>query len=149
MLRLAVVHLVAFQRTELWAIWCKVHVNHCELSYTSNIKDSASGRYRPVGLHSLCCKVSWLIRTSAHEQWEALSNLGELITSQATNRDEFIKECQNGRLDGVVAAYRTFQSISITGRFDKGLVTNLPKSWRYLAHCGAGYDQIVPEACSQ
>jgi D-3-phosphoglycerate dehydrogenase len=49
----------------------------------------------------------------------------------------------------VVAAYRTFVSIGVTGRFDAELCKALPKSWRYLAHCGAGYDQIDPEACSE
>lgn len=77
-----------------------------------------------------------------------MSELGELVTSQATTRDEFIRECQEGKLDGVVAAYRTFESISITGRFDKELCDALPKSWRFLSHCGAGYDQIDAEACS-
>ena len=86
---------------------------------------------------------------SAHQEWKSLSELGELIEPQAKNREDFIKECKDGKLDGVVAAYRTFPSVSITGRFDAELLQHLPKSWRYVAHCGAGYDQIDPEACSQ
>ncbi|KAK5090116.1 glyoxylate reductase [Lithohypha guttulata] len=85
----------------------------------------------------------------AQEQWQGLSGLGELIKPQATNRGEFIAECNNGKFDGVVAAYRTFTSAAITGRFDQELVDVLPKSWRYLCHNGAGYDQIDPDACSQ
>ncbi|KAK5076475.1 glyoxylate reductase [Lithohypha guttulata] len=85
----------------------------------------------------------------AQEQWQGLSGLGELIKPQATNREEFIAECNNGRFDDVVAAYRTFTSAAITGRFDQELVDVLPKSWRYLCHNGAGYDQIDPDACSQ
>ncbi|OAP60736.1 hypothetical protein AYL99_05738 [Fonsecaea erecta] len=84
----------------------------------------------------------------ASEAWQSLSSLGDLIVPAATNRDDFIRECRDGKLDGVVAAYRTFQSTSITGLFDAELCNALPKSWRYLAHCGAGYDQIDPEACS-
>ncbi|KAI1616817.1 D-3-phosphoglycerate dehydrogenase, variant [Exophiala viscosa] len=84
----------------------------------------------------------------AHKQWESLSSLGELIKPQSTNRADFIKECREGKLDGVVAAYRTFNSISITGRIDAELCNALPKSWKYMAHCGAGYDQIDTEACS-
>ncbi|KIV79992.1 hypothetical protein PV11_07527 [Exophiala sideris] len=84
----------------------------------------------------------------AHKQWESLSSLGELIRPQSTNRADFIKECREGKLDGVVAAYRTFPSISITGRIDAEICDALPKSWKYLAHCGAGYDQIDTEACS-
>lgn len=86
--------------------------------------------------------------TSARKQWESLSELGELITPQSTNRADFIRECQDGKLDGVVAAYRTFNSVSVTGRFDAELCRHLPKSWRFLSHCGAGYDQIDAEACS-
>lgn len=48
----------------------------------------------------------------------------------------------------MVAAYRTFGSVNVTGLFDSELINALPRSWRYLAHCGAGYDQIDAEACS-
>lgn len=85
----------------------------------------------------------------AQKEWEALSELGELIEPQSKNREDFIKECQEGKLDGVVAAYRTFPSVSVTGRFDADLIKHLPSSWKYLSHCGAGYDQIDPEACSE
>lgn len=85
----------------------------------------SSGRARPLAnIHS------------AHKQWESLSEYGELITPQAKNREEFIKECKGGKLDGVVAAYRTFGSISITGFFDEELCNALPKSWKWLGHCG-------------
>ncbi|EXJ85052.1 D-3-phosphoglycerate dehydrogenase [Capronia epimyces CBS 606.96] len=84
----------------------------------------------------------------AHRQWETLDSVGELIRPQSTNRADFIKECKSGKLDGVVAAYRTFGSVSITGFFDEELCKVLPKSWRYLASCGAGYDQIDAHACS-
>lgn len=40
-------------------------------------------------------------------------------------------------------------SVRITGHFDEELVNVLPKSWKYLSHCGAGYDQIRADACSQ
>lgn len=49
----------------------------------------------------------------------------------------------------MVAAYRTFYSVTTTGLLDEELIQALPKSWRYLAHCGAGYDQINVEACSR
>lgn len=73
---------------------------------------------------------------SAHQQWNALSQIGDLIKPQSTNRKDFIQECKSGKLDGVVAAYRTFASISITGFIDEELVNALPDSWRYLAHNG-------------
>lgn len=74
--------------------------------------------------------------SSAHKEWEALSDIGDLIKPQSTNRKDFIQECKSGKLDGVVAAYRTFGSVSITGLIDEGLVNALPKSWKYLAHNG-------------
>ncbi|OKL60118.1 putative 2-hydroxyacid dehydrogenase UNK4.10 [Talaromyces atroroseus] len=84
----------------------------------------------------------------ADKTWDALSDVADLITTQATNRAEFVQQCKDGKFDGVVAAYRTFGSISITGPFDEELVSVLPKSLLFVAHCGAGYDQIDVHACS-
>ncbi|EEA20339.1 glyoxylate reductase [Talaromyces marneffei ATCC 18224] len=85
----------------------------------------------------------------AGKTWEALSDIADLITTSATNRAEFIQECKDGKLDGVVAAYRTFASFSITGQIDEEIVSVLPKSLLFLAHCGAGYDQVDVHACSE
>jgi len=57
--------------------------------------------------------------------------------------------CKDGELDGVVAAYRTFGSFSITGQIDEEIVSVLPKSMRFLASCGAGYDQVDVHDCSE
>lgn len=54
----------------------------------------------------------------------------------AKNRAEFIEECKAGKLDGVVAAYRTFGSVAITGLVDEELVNALPESLKFLAHNG-------------
>ncbi|RAL65210.1 hypothetical protein DID88_001316 [Monilinia fructigena] len=66
----------------------------------------------------------------AKGEWNALSDIGELIEPKARSRQEFIEECKSGRFDNVVAAYRTFTS---------GL--------KFIAHNGAGYDQIDVHAC--
>ncbi|KAM5442090.1 glyoxylate reductase [Microsporum canis] len=84
----------------------------------------------------------------AHDTWQRLSNIGELVTPQATNRAEFLQECRDGKLDGVRVAYRTFSSVSITGLIDQEVVDALPKSMEFLAHCGSGYDQVDVAACS-
>ncbi|KAL1964705.1 hypothetical protein VTN77DRAFT_6731 [Rasamsonia byssochlamydoides] len=84
----------------------------------------------------------------AHKSWQSLSSLANLVTPTATNRAEFIQECRDGKLDGVVVAYRTFGSAAITGNIDEEIVQALPKSLKFLAHCGAGYDQIDVHACS-
>lgn len=73
---------------------------------------------------------------SAHSTWNSLSSIAELVTPAATNRADFIAECKSGKLDGVVVAYRTFDSVTQTGLFDEELVNILPASMKYLAHCG-------------
>ncbi|KAL4808282.1 D-isomer specific 2-hydroxyacid dehydrogenase [Aspergillus unguis] len=85
----------------------------------------------------------------AHSTWNSLSSIAELVEPTATNRADFIAECKSGKLDGVVVAYRTFDSVTITGMFDDELVNALPSSMQYLAHCGAGYDQVDTAACSK
>lgn len=55
---------------------------------------------------------------------------------KSTNREDFIKECQSGALNGIVAAYRTFVSVEITGLWDEELVAALPKSLKFVAHNG-------------
>src|SRR6266487_4364155 len=72
---------------------------------------------------------------SAHNSWKSLGEVAELVPTQATNRAEFLQECSDGRLDGVVAAFRTFPSVDLTGLFNQELVKVLPKSLRYLSHC--------------
>lgn len=67
---------------------------------------------------------------------------------KSTNRTEFLQECASGSLDNITAAYRTFQSASITGLWDAELVNALPKTLTFCAHNGAGYDQIDVHACS-
>ena len=45
--------------------------------------------------------------------------------------------------------YRSNESTSKTGPFDEELVQVLPKSLKYIAHNGAGYDNIQVAACTQ
>ena len=84
----------------------------------------------------------------ATDTWNALSDVAELTQPQSKSRPEFLEECKSGRLDGVVAIYRTFMSASITGPWDEELVNTLPKSVRFCAHNGAGFDMIDVHACS-
>ncbi|KAF2223013.1 glyoxylate reductase [Elsinoe ampelina] len=84
----------------------------------------------------------------AHQAKSDLASIAELITPKATTRSEFIEECKSGAFDGAVAAFRTFASYSFTGLIDAELLDVLPKSLRFLAHNGAGYDQIDVSACA-
>ncbi|KAF2452385.1 glyoxylate reductase [Lineolata rhizophorae] len=84
----------------------------------------------------------------AHDAWNSLADLGELITPQACNRAEFLDECAAGTLDGVLVICRTFASVSITGLFDEELLKVLPDSVKFICHNGAGYDQVDAHACA-
>ncbi|KAF8456777.1 D-isomer specific 2-hydroxyacid dehydrogenase [Kalaharituber pfeilii] len=84
----------------------------------------------------------------AHEQWNTVSEIAEVVLPKSTNREEFIEECKSGALDGVIATYRTFDSVSITGRFDEELVNALPESLKFICHTGAGYDQVDIAPCT-
>ncbi|KAG8625605.1 hypothetical protein KVT40_006006 [Elsinoe batatas] len=58
-------------------------------------------------------------------------------------------ECQSGIHNGVIAILdRAPASITITGRYDKTLLSALPSSLRYICHMGAGYDNIDIAACT-
>ncbi|KPI37882.1 uncharacterized protein AB675_3080 [Cyphellophora attinorum] len=54
----------------------------------------------------------------AKDKWSSLASTHEVITPKSTDRASFIAECQSGALDGVTGIYRTFPSITTTGRFD-------------------------------
>ncbi|WYZ35285.1 hypothetical protein EsH8_I_001561 [Colletotrichum jinshuiense] len=84
----------------------------------------------------------------AHDTWSDLGDIAEIIKPKATTRAEFLDECKSGALDGVVAIYRTFASVKITGRIDAELVAALPSSVGFICHNGAGYDQIDVPACT-
>lgn len=77
-----------------------------------------------------------LLVQSAHEEWQALADIAELIEPKGHTRQDFLDECRAGDLDGVVATYRTFESIDITGRFDEELIALLPESLRFICHNG-------------
>ncbi len=60
-----------------------------------------------------------------------------MIQPTATNRAEFLAECQSEAFSGIEAIYRTYGSARITGLFDEELVAALPKSCRFVCHKGA------------
>lgn len=87
--------------------------------------------------------------THCQKEWEQFGskyNLKEYITG---NRDDFLSKCKGGDFDEVVGLYRSNNSVSETGPFDKELVAVLPKSLKWVAHNGAGYDNIDVSACTE
>ncbi|KAF2764010.1 hypothetical protein EJ03DRAFT_359229 [Teratosphaeria nubilosa] len=85
----------------------------------------------------------------ARKEWEALSSLVKLKEYGVGSRDDFLTRLRSGEYDDVVGIYRSNESTSVTGPFDSELIQSLPKSLRYIAHNGAGYDNILIDACSE
>ena len=73
-----------------------------------------------------------------------MGEIATLITPLAKTRAEFMEECRSGRLDGVVATYRTFPSVSTTGRFDDELVAVLPTTLKFICHNGTYESVLLP-----
>ena len=86
----------------------------------------------------------------AHAQAEfaALSEVADTVTVTAGSRDTFIRDLDAGVYNSIVAISRTYESAKHTGRFDAELVGHLPPSVKFIAHNGAGYDQIDVAACT-
>lgn len=82
--------------------------------------------------------------SSAHEAWAEIASIAEIIEPKARSREEFIQECKSGAFDNVVAAYRTFMSVAITGMVDEELVSHLPKSLKFMAHNGMERPGFMP-----
>ncbi|KAK4146540.1 Glyoxylate reductase 1 [Dichotomopilus funicola] len=85
----------------------------------------------------------------AHQAWSTIAAIADVITPTATDRAAFLEEAASGAFDGCVAAYRTFDSFTITGKINTELLAALPPSLRFICHNGAGYDQIDVKACTE
>lgn len=66
------------------------------------------------------------------------------------NRADFFSGLQpGGKYDGIVGIYRHNVSADHIGIYDKELVSKLPGTLKWIAHNGAGYDQIDVAACKE
>lgn len=82
----------------------------------------------------------------ARDAWSSLSSIAEPITTQSKTREDFLKECRSGSFNGVTAAYRTFSSVSITGKIEGEVSEELGKAGlKFLAHNGrcTSRDEII------
>lgn len=77
----------------------------------------------------------------AQAEWDALSDVAELLPLTSRDRTEFIADLQ-GKYSDITAVYRDFPSVEITGRFDEELSKHIPDSLKFICGHGAGYDQI-------
>ncbi|KAJ8076861.1 hypothetical protein PM082_001284 [Marasmius tenuissimus] len=77
-----------------------------------------------------------------------LGEVAEVLTYDSTDRASFVKDLgAGGKYEGVVGFYRDNTSADRIGIFDKELVDQFPSSLKWIAHNGAGYDQIDVLAC--
>ncbi|KAI1792257.1 D-isomer specific 2-hydroxyacid dehydrogenase [Ganoderma leucocontextum] len=94
----------------------------------------------------ICGDLVW-----AHKECEDLfRGLADVVTMDSPNRAEFLAGLQpGGKYDDIFGIYRHNVSTDHIGIFDKELVAKLPASVKWIAHNGAGYDQIDVHACKE
>ncbi|KAG2234909.1 D-isomer specific 2-hydroxyacid dehydrogenase [Thamnidium elegans] len=84
----------------------------------------------------------------ATEDYEELSKKYSIEYYTSKSRQEFMDDCANKYKD-VPIIYRSPESQSVVGLFDKELVSYLPAALKYIVYCGAGYDSINVESCAE
>ncbi|KAM7189515.1 D-isomer specific 2-hydroxyacid dehydrogenase, NAD binding domain containing protein [Rhypophila sp. PSN 637] len=84
----------------------------------------------------------------AHSSWASIGEIAEIVRPRSTEREEFLNEAASGSFSDCIVAYRTFESVSITGKIDDEVLSALSPSLRYICHNGAGYDQVDIQACT-
>jgi len=92
----------------------------------------------------ICGDIVW-----AHEEVKALfCDIAEVIPMESANRADFLADLKpNGKYAGIVGLYRHNTSADRIGVFDKEIINALVPSVKWIAHNGAGYDQIDVEEC--
>ena len=85
----------------------------------------------------------------AHKDVERLIGpIAQIHNLASKSRDEFLADVKpGGRYGNIVGIYRHNTSADSIGIYDAPLVNALPPSVKWIAHNGAGYDQIDIAAC--
>jgi lactate dehydrogenase-like 2-hydroxyacid dehydrogenase len=90
----------------------------------------------------ICGDIVW-----AHDEVkEMLGPIAEVVRMDSPNREHFFQHL-NSTYANIVGIYRHNTSADRIGIFDAELVNTLPKTVAWIAHNGAGYDQIDIAAC--
>ncbi|KAJ7072627.1 hypothetical protein C8F01DRAFT_1299774 [Mycena amicta] len=85
---------------------------------------------------------------AAEDVQQLLGPISQVITYSSKDRKDFLDGFKQGaKYDGVVGIFRDNTSADRIGFFDKELIDDLPSSVKWIAHNGAGYDQIDVYAC--
>ncbi|TFL00351.1 D-isomer specific 2-hydroxyacid dehydrogenase [Pterulicium gracile] len=79
---------------------------------------------------------------------EQLGGIAEVIHVEDVDRAAFLKGFESGgKYEGAVGVLHTVESNSTYGNIDKELVNALPSTIKWIAHKGAGYDDVDVIAC--
>jgi len=92
----------------------------------------------------ICGDIVW-----AHDDvTRLLGDIAEVVHFDSKNRSDFLSAFQpGGKYSDVVGIYRENGSSDTIGVFDKEIINGLASSVKWIAHNGAGYDQIDVHAC--
>ena len=88
-----------------------------------------------------------LIGPLAHtdKEWDALGDKYNLKEFRSGTRDQFLIKLKDEFSD-VVGIYRSNLSVAQTGPFDSEICSAMPDCLKFIAHNGAGYDNIDVDA---
>lgn len=84
----------------------------------------------------------------ATKEYEELSQKYSIEYYTSKSRQEFINDCANKYKD-VPVIYRSSESQSVIGSFDKELVSHLPAGLKFIVSNAAGYDSFDVDACAE
>ncbi|KAI0258864.1 hypothetical protein BC834DRAFT_926410 [Gloeopeniophorella convolvens] len=92
----------------------------------------------------ICGDIVW-----AHEETKQLfDGIAEVVRMDSPDRADLLANLEpGGKYASTVAIYRDNSSADHIGVFNCALIEALPASVRWIAHNGAGYDQIDVNAC--
>ncbi|KAI0783053.1 D-isomer specific 2-hydroxyacid dehydrogenase [Abortiporus biennis] len=93
----------------------------------------------------ICGDLVW-----AHQECaQMFEGIGEVIVMDSTDRKSFLADLKpNGKYSGIVGCYRHNISADKIGIFDREIIQHLSSTgMKWIAHNGAGYDQIDVIAC--
>ncbi|KAJ6497725.1 hypothetical protein C8R45DRAFT_137387 [Mycena sanguinolenta] len=92
----------------------------------------------------ICGKIVW----ADEDVKQLLDPIAEVIYFDSPTRADFIEAFKpNGKYHDVVGLFRDNTSAEAIGFFDKEIVDGFSPSVKWIAHNGAGYDQIDVLAC--
>jgi len=94
----------------------------------------------------ICGDIVW-----AHDEVRQLfSGIADVILMDSQTRADFLQGlAPNGRYSGMIGVYRHNTSADFVGVFDEEIIASLAPTVKWIAHNGAGYDQIDVAACKR